>query len=106
MPTIRFIEPSGTEHVVEAENGQSVMEAATGSLVPGIVGECGGSCSCATCHVYIDQPWFEKLGTPGEMEEMMLEGAIEPGEQSRLCCQIEIADDLDGMVARIPAGQL
>lgn len=106
MPLIRFLKPDGTAHEVQAESGISVMEAATGNLVPGIVGECGGSCSCATCHVYIDSPWFEKLESADEMEEMMLEGAVEPGPHSRLCCQIEVADDLDGMVVRIPAGQL
>lgn len=106
MPKLHFVAPDGAERIVDAAVGQTVMEAATGHLVPGIVGECGGSCSCATCHVYIDPPWFDQLGPLDEMEAMMLEGAVEPAEHSRLCCQIEVADDLDGMVLRIPAGQL
>ena len=106
MPLIRFVEPSGTEHAVEAESGQTVMEAATGSMVPGIVGECGGSCSCATCHVYIDAAWAARIGTADEMEAMMLECAADPAPDSRLCCQITVADTLDGMIVRIPAGQL
>jgi len=106
MPKLHFIEPGGVERIVDAAVGQSVMEAATGERVPGIIGECGGACSCATCHVYVDQPWFDQLGPLDEMELLMLEGAVEPAAQSRLCCQIEVADDLDGMVLHIPAGQL
>lgn len=107
MPTIHFVEiGTDAEYVVEAASGQTVMEVATENFVPGIVGECGGACSCATCHAYIDQPWFERLEPLDEMEEMMLEGAVEPGPQSRLCCQIKITEELDGLIARIPAGQL
>lgn len=106
MPTIRFVEPSGAVHEVEAEAGQSVMDAATGNLVPGIIGECGGCCSCATCHVYVDAPWFERLGEIDEMEAMMLEGAIDPEPDSRLGCQIVVSDELDGLTVRIPASQI
>lgn len=106
MPTIIFIQPDGQSQSVEASAGQSVMEAATGNLVPGIVGECGGSCSCATCHVYIDEAWYGRLAPPDEMESGMLEGAVEPGPLSRLCCQIKVTDALDGLIARIPAGQV
>lgn len=106
MPRIVFVQPDGQSQAVEASAGLSVMEAATGNLIPGIVGECGGSCSCATCHVYIDEAWYERLAPPDEMEAGMLEGAIEPGPLSRLCCQIKVTDALDGLVARIPAGQV
>lgn len=105
MPKITFIEDDGTIHVVEASVGQSVMEAATTNLIPGVIGECGGSCSCATCHVYVDQAWFDKLPPPDEMELGMLEGAVEPGPQSRLSCQIKITEEMDGLTARIPSGQ-
>lgn len=106
MPRIVFIQPDGQSQTVEASAGQSVMEAATGNLIPGIVGECGGSCSCATCHVYLDEAWYDRLTPPDEMEAGMLEGAIEPGPLSRLCCQIKVTEALDGLVARIPAGQV
>lgn len=106
MPTLTFIEPDGKAHVVTAQAGQSVMEAAIRAQVPGIIGECGGCCTCATCHVYIDPPWSERVDAADEMEQGMLEGAVEPGPQSRLCCQIKVTDELEGLVARIPAGQL
>lgn len=105
MPKITFIEDDGSTHVVEAAVGQSVMEAATTNLIPGVIGECGGSCSCATCHVYVQEPWFAQLPPPDEMELGMLEGAVEPGPLSRLSCQIKMTDELDGLTARIPSGQ-
>lgn len=106
MPRITFIDPAGAARVVEATTGQSVMEAAVGDMVPGIVGECGGCCSCATCHVYVDEAWYGRLAPPDELEQGMLEGAIEPGPRSRLSCQIKVTEDLDGLTVRIPAGQL
>lgn len=105
MPKITFIEDNGETHVVDATVGQSVMEAATTNLIPGVIGECGGSCSCATCHVYVQEPWFGMLPPADEMELGMLEGAVEPGALSRLSCQIKITDELDGLIARIPSGQ-
>ncbi|MFA5938078.1 MAG: 2Fe-2S iron-sulfur cluster-binding protein [Sinimarinibacterium sp.] len=106
MPRITFIAPGKGEYPVDAQHGQSVMEAATGNLVPGIVGECGGCCSCATCHVYVDEAWYGRLPPPEALEIGMLEGAIEPGPLSRLSCQIRVDDSLDGLVVRIPEGQL
>jgi 2Fe-2S ferredoxin len=106
MPKVIFIQPDGQSQVVEANVGQSVMEAAVGNMIPGIIGECGGCCSCATCHVYVDEPWFGSVPPPDEMELGMLEGAVEPGPKSRLSCQIKITDELDGLTARIPAGQV
>jgi len=105
MPKITFIQHSGETEVVDASVGQSVMEAATGSLIRGIVGECGGSCSCATCHVHVDAAWFAKLKPADDMEAGMLEGAVDPGPCSRLSCQIPVSEELDGLVLRIPAGQ-
>lgn len=105
MPTLIFIQHDGTQQAVEATAGQSVMEAATAASVRGIVGECGGGCSCATCHLYVDEPWLSQLPPADEMEQAMLEGAVEPGPRSRLSCQIRVTDALDGFTARIPAGQ-
>lgn len=105
MPNITFIQADGSEQVVEAKTGQSVMEAATGNMIRGIVGECGGACSCATCHVYVEEPWFSKLPPREEMEVAMLEAAIEPGPLSRLSCQIKVGEELEGLVLRIPPGQ-
>ncbi len=106
MPKIVFIQPDGQARTVEATVGQSVMEVATGNLIPGIVGECGGSCSCATCHVYVADAWFDRLPPADEMEAGMLEGAIEPGPLSRLSCQIQVSEALDGLSVTIPAGQV
>lgn len=106
MPTLRFILPDGSEQLVEAEPGQTVMEAAIGAMVPGIVGECGGCCSCATCHVQVDASWFEKLAPPDEMELDMLEFAVAPCPTSRLSCQIPVSEDLDDFTATIPEGQV
>jgi 2Fe-2S ferredoxin len=105
MPKITFIEHNGTEHVVEAEVGMTVMEAAVKNMVPGIEAECGGACACATCHVYVDEAWREATGEPEEMEEDMLDFAFDVRESSRLSCQIKVREDLDGLVVRIPEKQ-
>jgi 2Fe-2S ferredoxin len=105
MPKITYIEKSGTEHIVEAQNGLSVMEAAIRNMIPGIDADCGGACACATCHVYIDDAWREKVGKPSAMEESMLDFAYEPKENSRLSCQINVTDDLDGLIVRLPEFQ-
>lgn len=102
MAKITFIEQNGTEHVVDATNGASVMETAIKNMVPGIDADCGGACACATCHVYVDAAWAEKVGKPEPMEESMLDFAYEPKETSRLSCQIQVSDALDGLVVRLP----
>ena len=106
MPSITFIEHDGTKHAVEAKNGQTAMEAAIGNTVPGIVAECGGACSCATCHVYVDETWTEQVGGPSEMEEDMLDFAFDVRPTSRLSCQIRVSDALDGLVLHIPEEQV
>lgn len=105
MPQIKLIEHNGTEHLVEAARGITVMQAAVDNLVPGIVGDCGGACSCATCHAYVDPQWAGRLPPPGEDEQSMLEGVIDQQPNSRLTCQIVIDETLDGMVLRMPASQ-
>ncbi|MBC52960.1 MAG: 2Fe-2S ferredoxin [Gammaproteobacteria bacterium] len=105
MTRITYIEHNGTEHVVDASNGDSVMEAAIKNLVPGIDADCGGACSCGTCHVFVDENWVQAVGEPGEFEEPMLDINPERSANSRLSCQIDISDDLDGLVMRLPEYQ-
>ncbi|MFP3920754.1 MAG: 2Fe-2S iron-sulfur cluster-binding protein [Dichotomicrobium sp.] len=106
MPQITYIQPDGTKHVVEAKSGQTAMEVAIGNMVPGIVAECGGACSCATCHVYVDEEWAERVGSPSEMEEDMLDFAFDVRPTSRLSCQIRITDEFDGLVLHVPEEQV
>ncbi len=105
MPKITFIEHDGTRHEVEAESGMTVMEAAVKNEVPGIAAECGGACACATCHVYVEEDWRDKVGRPSESEEDMLDFAFDVRENSRLSCQIRVTDELDGLVVHIPEKQ-
>ncbi|WP_349370655.1 2Fe-2S iron-sulfur cluster-binding protein [Salinarimonas sp.] len=105
MAKITFIDVQGEARTVEAEPGSTVMEAAVRNGVPGIEAECGGACACATCHVYVDEEWREKVGEPEPMEEDMLDFAFEVKPSSRLSCQIRVRDDLDGLVVRTPARQ-
>lgn len=105
MAKIKYVAADGTETEVEAANGLSVMQAAVNNGVQGIVAECGGACSCATCHVHVDPEWFAKLSTPEDMEKEMLEFVIDPSDTSRLSCQIKITDELDGLVVHTPASQ-
>ncbi len=105
MATITYIEPDGTEYVVEVKNGLSVMEGAVKNNVPGIDADCGGACACATCHVYVDEAWTEKTGKPSAMEESMLDFAEDVKPTSRLSCQIKVSDELDGLIVRTPESQ-
>ncbi|MFT4045824.1 MAG: 2Fe-2S iron-sulfur cluster-binding protein [Solimonas sp.] len=105
MPKIVFVQPNGSSQTVDAAAGQSLMEAATQNDVRGILGDCGGACSCATCHVYIDAPWAERLKPADDIEQGTLEGAIDPQPGSRLGCQVTITDALDGIVVRVPERQ-
>ena len=105
MAKITFIQPDGSQQVVPAEPGWTVMEAAKKESIRGIEAECGGACACATCHVYVDDAWREKVGKPAEMEEDMLDFAFEVKESSRLSCQIKVTAELDGLVLRVPDKQ-
>jgi 2Fe-2S ferredoxin len=105
MARITFIQPDGREQTVEAEPGMSVMEAAKMNLIEGIEAECGGACACATCHVYVDEAWREKTGTPEQMEEDMLDFAFDVRPNSRLSCQIRVTPELDGLIVRVPEKQ-
>src|SRR5438093_9491878 len=103
MGRLVFVRPDGTKQEAEAVDGQTLMQVARANLVPGIVAECGGELSCATCHVYVDDGWAGLLPAPTEEEVDMLEvTAEEPTEFSRLSCQIQFQDSLDGMVITVP----
>ncbi len=105
MPKITFIEHDGTVHVVDAELGDTVMEAALKGGVTGIVAECGGACTCATCLVHVEPAWLEKTGVRNEEEEAQLDFAFDVKPNSRLACQIKVSDALDGLVVHTPAYQ-
>ena len=107
MAKITYIEFNGTEHVVDVENGMTVMEGARDNSIPGIEADCGGACACSTCHVYIDSSWVDKLPPKEDMEEDMLDFAYSPDENtSRLTCQIEVTNNLDGLIVRMPEKQI
>lgn len=106
MALVTYIEHDGTEHKVEVPNGDTVMQGAINNAVAGIVGECGGGLACATCLCYVDPAWVAQVGEPSEMERDMLEFSShgdQPG--SRLSCQINVSDELDGLVVRLPESQ-
>lgn len=106
MPLITFVIPDGTERTLQAPDGVSAMQAATGAGVPGIVAECGGSAMCATCHVYVDPAWSGRLPAPLSNELEMLEcTAAERKPNSRLSCQIKLDPKLQGLLLRIPEKQ-
>jgi len=105
MPRISIVTKDGTVFEIQAESRTSVMENAVRNSVPGIEAECGGACACATCHVYVDDAWQEKVGPPGPMEADMLDFAYDVRPNSRLSCQIRIADALDGLVVHVPERQ-
>ena len=105
MAKITFVQPDGTSQVVAADTGLTVMEAAKKNLVAGIEAECGGACSCATCHVHVDDAWTEKVGKPSPMEEDMLDFAFDVRPTSRLSCQIKVTEELDGLIVKTPEQQ-
>ena len=105
MAKLTFIQKDGTRHEVEGQNGMTVMEAAVKNMVPGIDADCGGACACATCHVYVEPDWMERVGPRNEMEEDMLDFAFDLRENSRLSCQIKITDALDGLTVKVPEKQ-
>lgn len=101
MPVITYIQPDGTSVEVEVPLGHSVMEGAMKSGVDGVIAECGGACSCATCHVHIAPEWISKLAPANSTEEIMLEFAEGKDEFSRLSCQIRVTEELDGLVVTV-----
>ena len=103
---IKYVAPDGTARVVDGASGESVMRAAVRNGVPGIVGECGGNASCATCHVYVRPEFLGAVGSPGDFEQDMLDLAVtDPRAGSRLACQIRVSDELDGLTVDVPEQQ-
>ena len=106
MTTVHLIQPDGAKLTLEADDGKSLMQTAVGAGVHGIVGECGGSAMCATCHVYVQEPWLQKLPEPLAPELEMLEcTADERRPESRLSCQIKLSPELHGLTVRLPGKQ-
>ena len=105
MPKITFIEHDGTVHTVEGELGSTVMETALRNDVSSIVAECGGSCTCATCLVHVDEKWSPIVGPPSADEEYQMDAAFEVKPTSRLSCQIKVTEELDGLVVHTPSYQ-
>ncbi|WP_419816004.1 2Fe-2S iron-sulfur cluster-binding protein [Glacieibacterium sp.] len=105
MPKVTFIAADGGVRTVDAPVGHSVMEAAIDNGVPGIDGDCGGNCACATCHVHVDAAWLAFTGSRSDMEESMLDFAEGLAPDSRLACQIDLSDALDGLIVRTPVSQ-
>ncbi|MFV3128335.1 2Fe-2S iron-sulfur cluster-binding protein [Niveispirillum sp. KHB5.9] len=105
MAEVTYILRDGGQRQVTASSG-SVMAAAMQNNVPGILAECGGGCACATCHVYVDPAWIDRLPPPDEIEAELLDGvAAERRPNSRLSCQIMLSADLDGLVVQMPEAQ-
>ena len=106
MPKITYIEFNGKSHKIDVANGLSVMEGAVENNIPGIDADCGGSMACATCHVYVKEDWFNRLPPKQEGEDDMLDQAYEPKKNSRLSCQIQVSDNLEGLEVNLPEKQV
>ena len=105
MPKIIYKDFNGSSRTIEVESGLSVMEGAIQNEIPGIDADCGGSMACATCHVYVDNKWFEKLPKAEDAENDMIDMAFEPKKNSRLSCQIIVNEELDGLEVTTPEKQ-
>jgi 2Fe-2S ferredoxin len=105
MPKVTFNGFAGGTHIVEVPTGTTLMRAATDNRVPGIDGDCGGNCACATCHVYVDPDWSERVGARTATENDMLNLVADLRGNSRLACQITLTDALNGLVVELPESQ-
>jgi ferredoxin, 2Fe-2S len=107
MPKVTYIEASGVTHVIDVPVGENVMRGAVYNDVPGIVGECGGASSCATCRCYVDESWSAKVGGPVTSAErdLLLAAEDELKPNARLSCQIPMTPELDGLIVRLPEKQ-
>lgn len=106
MTNIIFIEPDGAEHHASVSAGLTLLRAALDNGIAGILGDCGGNCTCATCHIYAEGPAASLLPPPCDGETAMLDGALHPRDTSRLACQLTITTALDGLVVRMPPAQV
>ena len=105
MPKITYKDSRGEAKTIEVDNGLTVMEGAVQNEIPGIDADCGGSMACATCHIYVDEKWLNKIPKAEEAEEDMIDMAFEPKKNSRLSCQIIVNDELDGLEVTTPEKQ-
>ncbi len=105
MVMVRFVDCAGNNYSIEAEVGSSLMQAAIDNGVPGIMADCGGACTCATCHCYISEQYTPIVGEMSEMEDAMLEAAIDRKDTSRLSCQIHVSEEMEGIEIGLPASQ-
>ncbi len=106
MPRITFLAFNGESHTIDADSGVSLMQNAINEMVPGIDGDCGGAAACGTCHCFVEAGWQDSTGAADPIEEAMLGMRPDRSELSRLSCQIEVNDGLDGMVVRLPEFQM
>ena len=105
MAKITYVDHQGNSKTIDVQNGQSVMEGAIQNDIPGIDADCGGSMACATCHVYVEEKWLNKLPKAEDSEVDMIDMAYEPKKNSRLSCQIIVTDELDGLTVTTPEKQ-
>ncbi|BBY61906.1 2Fe-2S iron-sulfur cluster-binding protein [Mycolicibacterium helvum] len=107
MPKIIYVSTAGDTHTLDIPTGTRVMQAAIAAGIEEIVGECGGQAMCATCHVYVDEPWAGKLPPLSAEEDAMLTETVSPRtDASRLSCQLIVNEDVDGLVVRLPTAQV
>ncbi len=105
MPKITYIEQNGNSKTIEVDNGLTVMEGAIQNNIPGIDADCGGGMACATCHVYVEDSWLNKLPKAEDAEQDMIDMAYKPNKNSRLSCQIVVSDEIDGLTVTTPEKQ-
>ena len=105
MSKITYQDTKGNSKTIDVENGLTVMEGAIQNDIPGIDADCGGAMACATCHVYVEEKWFNKIPKAEDAEIDMIDMAFEPKKNSRLSCQIIVSDELDGLTVSIPSKQ-
>ena len=105
MAKITYVEHNGKSHTIDVKNGLTVMEGAVQNDIPGIDADCGGSMACATCHVYVEDSWLNKLPEPEDAEKDMIDMAYEPKKNSRLSCQIIVSDEINGLTVTTPEKQ-
>ena len=105
MALVYYVKHDGGQFEADVPTGNTVMEGAVNNGIDGILAECGGALSCATCHVYVDEAWVDKLEPADEMEKDMLDVVSEPKGNSRLSCQLHLKDELDGLIVHLPESQ-
>ena len=106
MAKITYITQDNKIHTIEVQNGLTVMEGAVQNDIPGIDADCGGAMACSTCHVYVEENWFNKIPKAEDAEVDMIDMAYEPKKNSRLSCQLIVSDEIDGLIVNLPEKQI